>query len=297
MAEPGDPQTFDDGARDAHRDHDDLIGFTSAASLSGVERRPPAEPVPQPPVAALTPMLSSEPVHAGRDDPGDDLFDELDLPPVKPVAAAVPPREAGRDAEVDALGALYAAPSPVQPSPAPVQTTTADAVFDTPQVPRPDTTESREPAPPSPAPSVSAAMSAIPAWARETVRPPKATPEAGFGQSRRVAPPEGAMGLYAVYALILFAVPTMGVSALIALLAVTGRPLPEQALARSHFLFQKRTLWIAAVSAAIGVVLIAVNLGVFVLFIMALWVLVRGTAGLLRLASGRPMNNPMTWAI
>ena len=47
--------------------------------------------------------------------------------------------------------------------------------------------------------------------------------------------PGGGMGLYAVYALILFAVPTVGVSALIGLLAVTGRAGPDDALSRSHF--------------------------------------------------------------
>ena len=58
------------------------------------------------------------------------------------------------------------------------------------------------------------------------------------------------MGLYAVYALILFAVPTLGVSAIIALLAVTGRAGPEDPLAQSHFIYQQRTLWTAAVAVA-----------------------------------------------
>ena len=150
--------------------------------------------------------------------------------------------------------------------------------------------------PPAPRPQ------AIREWARETrsVPSPAPTPTSHAPRSPRfdrTAPPEGAMGLYAVYALILFAVPTMGVSAVIALLAVTVRPAPTEPFALGHFLFQKRTLWIAGIGAAIGVVLIAVNLGVFVLFLMAVWVLVRGTWGVLRLASGKPVANPKTWLI
>ena len=102
------------------------------------------------------------------------------------------------------------------------------------------------------------------------------------------------MGLYSVYALILFAVPTLGVSALIGLLAVLSRATPTQDLARSHVQFQKRTLVIAAIGAALGVMLILVSMGVFVLVVLALWVLVRGTVGLLHLASGRPVANPQT---
>lgn len=132
-------------------------------------------------------------------------------------------------------------------------------------------------------------VSDTPQWARAEVRPDRPAVSSG-----PVPPPEGAMGLYAVYALILFAVPTLGVSAAIALLAVLTRPLPLEPLARSHCQYQKRTLVIAAVGAVLGVVLIAVNLGVFVLFALALWVLVRGTAGLVRLASGRPIANPKT---
>ena len=103
------------------------------------------------------------------------------------------------------------------------------------------------------------------------------------------------MGLYTIYALILFAVPTLGVAALVALVAVIGRPAPQQGLALSHYLYQKRTLWIAAIAAALGVVLIAVNLGVFVLFLLAVWTVIRGATGILRLSAGRPIAQPNGW--
>ncbi|MBX9614975.1 MAG: hypothetical protein K2X25_05230 [Caulobacteraceae bacterium] len=139
---------------------------------------------------------------------------------------------------------------------------------------------------------------APPAWARETPRP-AAPPPVDFGTGRRSAPAEleGATGLFTVYALILFAVPTLGVSALIALLAVTGRPAPASEIAASHFLFQQRTLWAGAAVALLGGILIAVGLGVFVLFILALWLILRGAGGVLKLREGQPMANPRTWLL
>ena len=83
----------------------------------------------------------------------------------------------------------------------------------------------------------------------------------------------GGMGLFTVYALILFAVPTFGVSALIGLVAVTGQTAPDEAVARSHFIYQQRTLWAAAVAAVLGAILIAVGVGVFILFVVAGWLI------------------------
>lgn len=111
------------------------------------------------------------------------------------------------------------------------------------------------------------------------------------------AEPEGMMGLYTVYALILFAIPTFGVSAVIGLLAVMVRDVPTQALAASHHIFQVRTLWTAAVVAVLGVILIVVNAGVFVLFLLVAWVLVRGAWGSWKLKSRQPIDNPRTWVI
>ncbi len=155
-----------------------------------------------------------------------------------------------------------------------------------------------EPVAPAPDPVVTPrAVEATPAWARET--PDEARPSyAGFG-SRRETPAEveGGMGLFSVYALILFAVPTLGVSALIALVAVTGRPRPKGEVAASHFIYQQRTLWAGAVVALLGAILIAVGLGVFVLFVLAVWLILRGAAGVLKLKAGRAIPNPRAWLI
>ncbi|CAN5301287.1 hypothetical protein BH09PSE1_BH09PSE1_03870 [soil metagenome] len=292
MAAPGDPQTPSRGQAD---DHDDLIGFTSPSSLAGAERRPApslVEPSPVEPAPVEPAPIEVEPVE--EEPAGADLFDDFDPRLVAAKGAVALDSEPGPEPQPqpepetasDDLGPLFSTPSqpaspePVSSEPAPVATppvpqVAANMDFDAPPTPTPAPTPSR------PAQD----------WTREP------TPAPTFGKARRAEPPEGAMGLYAVYALILFAVPTLGVSALLALLAVTGRPGPDQPLAHSHFLFQQRTLWIAAVTAVLGVVLIAVNLGVFVLVIMALWVLIRGAAGVIRLASGQAIDNPKTWLI
>ncbi|MDP3377955.1 MAG: hypothetical protein Q8S53_06280 [Brevundimonas sp.] len=109
--------------------------------------------------------------------------------------------------------------------------------------------------------------------------------------------PEGMMGLYTVYALILFAIPTFGVSAVIGLLAVMVRDVPTHAVAASHHVFQVRTLWTAAVVTVLGIILIVVNVGVFVLFLLVLWVLMRGAWGSWLLKSRRAIPNPRSWWI
>jgi uncharacterized membrane protein len=99
--------------------------------------------------------------------------------------------------------------------------------------------------------------------------------------------------LYVGYALILFAVPTFGVAAAIGLLRLWGRTPPADPLARSHFIFQKRTLMAAVAAIVAGGLLILVNLGVFVLFVMAVWTLVRGVLGLRALLQGRRIEQPL----
>lgn len=125
---------------------------------------------------------------------------------------------------------------------------------------------------------------------------PQAPPAPRKDAPRRDAAP-APLGLYAVYALILFAVPTFGASALLGLLAVTGREPPADPLAASHFTYQQRSLWAAAVAVAAGAILIVVGMGVFVLFLAAIWLLIRGAAGVLKLKAGQPIADPRGWWI
>lgn len=178
-------------------------------------------------------------------------------------------------------------PPVVEPEPTPEPELFAPA-------PGPVVTPIPEVAAPTPIPAPPPAPEPIPEWARET--PVAAQPPGGFARrGEQPAPVDGAMGIYAVYALILFAVPTLGVSAVIALLAVTGRAGPQGAIAASHFIFQQRTLWAGAVVALLGAILIAVGLGVFVLFALAVWLILRGAGGVLKLKAGRPIERPRAW--
>lgn len=144
--------------------------------------------------------------------------------------------------------------------------------------------------------------------------PPEPTPvEAGsvFASSREfstrrrrrdagAAIPGGGLGLYAVYALILFAVPTVGVSAAIALFAVTGRTVPEDDLSASHFIYQRRTLWITVMALIIGVIFSVIGLfalGPGILFFLSLWIMLRGAWGVWTLKSGRAIADPRGWWI
>ncbi|GAA0618063.1 hypothetical protein GCM10009422_11720 [Brevundimonas kwangchunensis] len=230
MAEPGDPKA----PADHPDDHDDLIGFSSAASLHGRARE--VEPAPEPVAEPEPAVAAAEPERAPPPEPEPDLFT---------------PR-----AEVR--------PEP-EPEPAPVIA-------------------------PAPAPRPAQAQSIF-----------EASPEFASKSRRRPLVPEapGSMGLYAVYALILFAVPTLGVSAVVGLLAVTGREGPDLPPSRSHFVYQQRTLWAAAVAAVAGVILLAAPfaLGVPVLFLLALWTVIRGASGVWNLKSGKAISDPRSWWI
>jgi uncharacterized membrane protein len=221
MAEPGDPQNPDD--------HDDHVGFSSAASLQGRPRD--VAPEPEPVIEAAPPAAP---------EPEPDLFDP---PPVRAETPEPPPAPVA-----------FATPTPER------RPASADSIFE---------------------PS------------------PEFTGRSRGRQAPIQDPPGGGLGLYAVYALILLAVPTLGVSAVIALFAVTGRSGPEDALSRSHFIYQQRTLWAAAVAAGAGVILLAAPfaLGVPILFLLALWVVLRGATGVWNLKSGQAISNPRSWWI
>ncbi|MCA3701411.1 hypothetical protein [Brevundimonas sp.] len=229
--------------------------------------------------------------------PDHDLDDAVGF--ASPASLAGRPREAAVQAETE----LEPQPEPVV-EPEPLEAVEPEPFLASPEPepmalpePEPELVPEPEPEPIAVSPSrhMPPPVDPTPAWARET--PPSAT-YAGFG-ARREQPEavEGANSLFTTYALILFAVPTLGVSALIALLAVTGRPAPTGDVAASHFVFQQRTLWAGAVVALAGAILIAVGLGVFVLFILTVWLILRGAAGVLKLKAGRAMPHPRGWLI
>ncbi len=247
------------GDPSAPDDHDDHVGFASPASLQGRPRTPG------------TPEAESD----GQVRPGPASAPEPDLFSASVGASmAVEPPESR---------------PPVTPDPSPIPVASVAATI--PVEPEP------EPRPVEAAPAA-AAPSAAPVSAASIFEP---SPEFQARQRRRENPaiPGGGMGLYAVYALILFAVPTLGVSAVIGLLAVTGRAGPEDPLSQTHFIYQQRTLWTAAVAVAVGLIffLVPFGLGPAIMFLAALWLVARGAAGVWALKAGRPIADPRGWWI
>ncbi|HYC69339.1 hypothetical protein [Brevundimonas sp.] len=210
-----------------------------------------------------------EPGAAARPDPEPDLF-------TVSVAASIPVEP-------------EAEPVPVTPEPDPTPIASVGASI--PIEPDP------EPAPVEPPPAMTA-PSPAPIPAASIFEP---SPEFSTRHRRRepTTIPGGGMGLYAVYALILFAIPTLGASAVIGLLAVTGRAGPDDPLSLSHFVYQQRTLWTAAVAAAVGLIFFMApfGLGPAIMFFAALWLVVRGAAGVWALKAGRPIADPRGWWI
>jgi uncharacterized membrane protein len=223
MAEPGDPNRPDR----TPDDHDDLIGFSSPASLAGRAREAEAAAAP---VAPGRSTREAEP----------DLFDPRPSPAFAAVQAETTP-----------------APAASEPPPVPSMAS-AGSVFE-----------------------------------------PTEFSTRGRRHDDPPALPKDGAGLFLGYALILFAVPTLGVSVVVGLLALMGRGTPDNAIARSHHQYQRRTLFAAAVAAVVGLVLIAAPfaLGVPVLFLLAIWVIVRGAAGVLALKAGRAIRHPAGWWI
>lgn len=186
-----------------------------------------------------------------------------------------------------------------QPAPRPEADPDAEVGFCSPDAlaGHPRAVEPEPESEPGPAPEPEAVSESAPAPEPVPVATPPYTPPPRSSPVDEPPEPEGMMGLYTVYALILFAIPTFGVSAVIGLLAVMVRDVPANAVAASHHVFQVRTLWTAAVVAVLGVILIVVNAGVFVLFVLVLWVLMRGAWGSWLLKSRRAIPNPRSWWI
>ena len=131
------------------------------------------------------------------------------------------------------------------------------------------------------------------------------SPEFEAREQRRHAPPTepaalpGGVMLYAIYALILLTVPTFCFAGLVGLLAVWRQKGPQDALSQSHFIYQKRTLLVGAATAITGVILLAFPfaLGVPLLFLLFIWLVLRGASGVWALKAGRPIAHPRGWWI
>ena len=65
----------------------------------------------------------------------------------------------------------------------------------------------------------------------------------------------------------------------------------------THYTYLIRTFWIGLLYFAIGGVLAVLIIGIFVLFAVAVWVIVRCVIGLQKAARGEPIADPQSWWI
>lgn len=322
MAEPEDPHPdaptpFDDF-------DDDLVGFASPRALSASPARPidpPAgatpelarsgepepepEPAPEPQVDPMSEALP-EPMTASR--PSEEA-------PVAPPPQAAP-GPAGREDD------LFEAPEPTPDPPAevvqPPVTMAPVAMAKAEREPAMDTADRGDPGPePDVAPPPDAERSADIAIAPLSPVPEQApvptadTTGEAFGQPGATRPfdrPAGrrAPGVTAegdarlsltIYACLIASAVSVGLTAVIALfLAWTGRLL-VQGWTRSHLLYQLRTSLIGVIAGVVGVLTLPLGLGVFILSLTVIWVVARGTAGLLVLLRREEIRDPKTWKL
>ncbi|WP_306141084.1 DUF4870 domain-containing protein [Roseibium sp. MMSF_3412] len=63
----------------------------------------------------------------------------------------------------------------------------------------------------------------------------------------------------------------------------------------THYTYQIRTFWIGFLFSIIGVVLMFVFIGIFVLLATLVWAIIRCIKGLQLAGRGEPIPNPQTW--
>ena len=74
-----------------------------------------------------------------------------------------------------------------------------------------------------------------------------------------------------------------------------GQPKAEWEVSHYHYLI--RTFWLGLLGSVIGIVLMVVLIGLFVLLAVAVWVLVRSVMSLINAQKRQPMPNPDTWLV
>ena len=87
-----------------------------------------------------------------------------------------------------------------------------------------------------------------------------------------------------------------GISALIGLILayVWNSDTPAE-WERSHYRYHIRTFWLAVLQSIIGVILLLLVIGWFILLWVTVWVAVRTIKALLAAQKEQPIHNPTTW--
>lgn len=95
------------------------------------------------------------------------------------------------------------------------------------------------------------------------------------------------------YVLILIGVPSSGLAMIVALIFAYIRLDQSSGWIRSHFIYQIRTIWGGLAFAIAGWLTIwLLGLGALIWLVGAVWVIVRGAVGLIRLVDGRGHTDP-----
>ena len=296
MAEPEDPQT---DAPQPHDDFDDdLVGFASPRALSGMPlQRPVAStvaPEPQPvPETAPEPIPSPEPGSTASDyvepepEPDPDPDPGFVVPAVEPKSAPLSPPPVGPPTpEVDADSSVEAE-------------VTAD---DSGAMSRSDATTGMA------APSTAEPVDLSP---RPEAAPVPVVADDDFGRAGATRTFERPAGRHdpgvtaegdarlslVIYSCLIAAAFSLGTTAVVALfLAWTGRLLVK-GWTRSHLLYQMRTSLIGVIAGVVGVLTFPLGVGVFILSLAVIWVVARGTAGLIKLLRREEIRDPQTWSL
>ncbi len=64
---------------------------------------------------------------------------------------------------------------------------------------------------------------------------------------------------------------------------------------QSHMISAIRTFWISLVVGLIGIALVIVGIGIFILFALVVWTIFRCVRGLVKAINDQPIENPTGW--
>lgn len=71
----------------------------------------------------------------------------------------------------------------------------------------------------------------------------------------------------------------------------------SEAWVETHYVWAIRTFWIGLLYAFISAVLMIVGIGFLLMFVVAIWVVVRCVIGLQAASRNEPMKNPQSWIL
>ena len=99
--------------------------------------------------------------------------------------------------------------------------------------------------------------------------------------------------IYVLY-LISFAVGITGLVAIILAYINRGK---SEAWVETHYSWAIRTFWIGMLYAFISLILMVIGIGFILMFVVAIWVVIRCVIGLQAASRNEPIKNPQSWIV